>query len=184
MNKIRLLPFLAFLSIFFLCFTSQAQTNPSGTSSTTGYTILGAKTGALLPSGIEGVRETLPMWGLKFGHSIGDTLSLEYDIDIANAKGINYYLAYFSLRHEFTIGDALPLFALIGVDAHYFKRRDSYGEITGTRREYDFRFSTGWHLGVGTETKVYGNLYGRADFRMGFSPGRQLVVTIGGVYRF
>jgi opacity protein-like surface antigen len=183
MNKIGISPFLAFLSIFFLCGLSRAQSN-TNTNTGQNTTFLGAKTGALLPSGIEGVRETLPMWGLKFGHAIGETLSLEYDVDAANAKGINYYLAYFSLRHDFTIGDALPLFALIGVDAHYFKRRDSYGEITGTRREYDFRFSSGWHLGVGTETKVYGNLYGRADFRMGFSPGRQLVVTIGGVYRF
>ena len=45
-------------------------------------------------------------------------------------------------------------------------------------------FSGGWHLGFGTETQVYGNVHFRTDFRMGFSPGRQLIVSVGLVYRF
>ncbi len=177
-------PILVFFTILLLGNSSRSQTPPTNNGGGSSYTDIGVKTGALLPSGIEGVRETLPMWGMRLGHSVSPTLALEYDLDIAHAKGIKYFLGYFSLRHEFTVGNALPLFALIGVDAHYYKRRDSYGEITGNRTEYDYKFSTGWHLGVGTETLVYGNLLVRADFRMGFSPGRQLSVSISGVYRF
>jgi opacity protein-like surface antigen len=180
MNWLRLVVFLFCISTSPLALGQANQ----GESSAGGHFDLGLKTGSFLPFGIEGVRDLLPLWGLKFGHDIGRTLSLEYDFDMANAKGVTYYLGYFSLRHDFTMQSFLPLFFLIGVDAHYYKRRDTYGEITGRRTEYDFRFSTGWHLGFGSETKVYEHLFFRADFRMGFSPGRQLVVALSAVYRF
>ena len=163
---------------------AKAQTNQTAQASTPGYFDLGIKTGSFLPYDIEGVRDLLPIWGIKLGHDVSRTLSLEYDIDIAHAKGVQYFLGYFSLRHDFVVGNAIPLFSTLGVDAHYYKRRDSYGEITGRRTEYDYQFSGGWHLGFGTETVVYGDILFRADFRMGFSPGRQLVVAITGVYRF
>ncbi len=118
------------------------------------------------------------------GHNLSQSLSVEYDLDMANAKGVTYFLGYISLRHDFVVGDVLPLFFTLGLDAHYFKRRDSYGEITGRRTEYDYRFTSGWHMGFGTETVVYGNILFRTDFRMGMSPGRQLIVSIAGVYRF
>lgn len=184
MKLLRHSSIIVFFTIFFLSGWSEAQSQPSTAGAKGGYTDLGIKTGVFLPSQIPGVRETLSFWGIKFGHSVSQTLSLEYDLDIANAKGINYYLAYFSLRHEFTVGGVLPLFTLLGVDGHYYKRVDSYGEITGNRTEYDYKLATGWHIGVGTETLVYGDILLRADFRMGFSPGRQLSVAIGGIYRF
>ena len=177
-------------AIFILCLFPQfvwAQ-NPPNTATPQNtypsYFDFGFKTGSLLPYDIAGVRELLPMWGIKMGHPISSSLGLEYDIDMANAKGVTYYLAYLSVRHDFVIGDILPLFFLIGVDAHYYKRRDTYGEITGNLTEYPFEFSGGWHLGFGTETQVYGNVHFRTDFRMGFSPGRQLIVSVGLVYRF
>lgn len=165
-----------------LAHTSAAQEAESGNPNS--YFDLGLKTGSFLPYGIEGVRELLPIWGLKFGHSVSPTLALEYDLDMAHAKGISYYLAYVSLRHDFVVEDALPLFLLIGVDAHYFKRKNSIGSITGTVTDFDYRLSTGWHTGFGTETLIYGDLYFRGDVRMGFSPGRQLTATLGITYRF
>lgn len=149
-----------------------------------GYFDIAIKTGSFLPYDIEGVRELLPIWGIKMGHSVSRTLSLEYDLDIGNAKGVKYFLGYVSLRHDFVVGDVLPLFFTLGVDAHFYKRQDSYGEITGRRTEYDYRFSTGWHMGFGTETVIYGDILFRTDFRLGLSPGRQLVVALAGVYRF
>lgn len=163
--------------------TQQAATPPRD-ANPNGYFDLGIKTGSFLPYDIEGVRDLLPIWGIKMGHSVSRTLSLEYDIDVAHAKGVSYYLGYFSLRHDFVVGQVLPLFFLVGVDAHYYKRIDSYGEITNTRREYPWQFSTGWHMGFGTETVIYGDLLFRADFRLGLSPGRQLTVSLGGIYRF
>lgn len=157
--------------------TAQAS-NPNG------YFDLGVKTGSLLPYDIEGVRDLIAIWGIKMGHNLSQSLSVEYDLDMANAKGVTYFLGYISLRHDFVVGDVLPLFFTLGLDAHYFKRRDSYGEITGRRTEYDYRFTSGWHMGFGTETVVYGNILFRTDFRMGMSPGRQLIVSIAGVYRF
>jgi hypothetical protein len=148
------------------------------------YFAVGLKTGSFLPYGIEGVRELLPMWGLRLGHSLSRTFSMEYNLDMANAKGVNYNLAYLSFRTDFNIGQVLPLFVIAGVDAHYYKRRDSYGSITGRLTEYDYQFSTGWHLGFGNETLIFGDLYLRSDVRMGFSPGRQLSVALGMMYRF
>ncbi len=176
---------LFFLPLLFCCQTGWAQNqNSTPQSNGNGYFDLGLKTGSFLPYDIEGVRELLPMWGIKMGHDVSRSLSFEYDIDIANAKGVKYYMAYFSLRHDFVIGNVLPLYFLLGADAHYYKRKDTYGEITGRLTEYDFQFSSGWHVGFGTETAIYGDILFRTDFRMGFSPGRQLVVSLGGVYRF
>lgn len=169
----------------FVSSLGQAQTPPSTPNQTgTGYFDLGVKTGYFFPNGIEGVRESLPVFGVKVGHSVGKTTAFEYDIDFSNAKGVSYFLAYASLRHDFAVGNVIPLFFLIGVDVHNYRRADSYGEITQTRTEYDRQTQFGWHLGFGGETNVYGNLFLRADVRMGFSPGDTLTVTIGGVYRF
>lgn len=177
-----------FIATVLTCQVSWGQANRNNTTAQAanpnGYFDLGIKTGSFLPYDIQGVRELLPMWGIKMGHDVSRTLSLEYDLDIAHAKGVRYFLAYFSLRHDFLVGDVLPLFFTLGVDGHYYKRVDTYGEITGNLTEYDYQFSSGWHMGFGTETTVYGDLLFRTDFRMGFSPGRQLVVSIAGVYRW
>lgn len=182
--QVRLL--FLFVQAFLICQIgwTQAQNTTTPQSKSPGYFDLGIKTGSFLPYDIEGVRELLPIWGVKMGHDVSRTLSLEYDVDIAAAKGVSYFLAYFSLRHDFVVGEVLPLFFLLGVDAHYYKRKDTYGEITGRLTEYDYQFSTGWHAGFGTETVIYGDLIFRTDFRMGFSPGRQLLVSIAGIYRF
>lgn len=185
--KIPLIHTLVFFTFTTLLgFNAYGQNNNNGASSQSGagYFDLAVKTGSLLPYDIEGVRDLLPMWGMKIGHDVSKSLSFEYDIDMANAKGVTYYLAYWSLRHDFVVGDVLPVFFLLGLDAHYYKRRDSYGNITGQRTEYDFQFNSGWHMGVGTETLIYGNIWFRADFRLGISPGRQLVTALAGVYRF
>lgn len=158
---------------------AQAEDNSSGRS----YFDLGLKTGSFLPYGIEGVRELLPMWGVRLGHPVSETLAFEYDVDIAYAKGVQYFLGYLSLRHDFAVGRVLPLFFNIGFDAHYYKRADTYGEITGRRTEYPFKFSSGWHLGFGSETQIYHDFYFRADVRLGLSPSRQLTVSIGITYR-
>lgn len=158
----------------------QAQTQANGA----GYWDLGIKTGSFLPYEIQGVRDLLPMWGFRVGHTVSSTLRLEYDVDIAHAKGVQYFLGYFSLRHDFVVGNVLPLFFNIGVDGHYYKRKDAYGRITNNLTEYDWRLATGWHAGVGSESNVYGDLFFRCDVRMGFSPGRQLTASLSGVYRF
>ncbi len=173
-----------FLFITFIALPSPSFAQEAGAGNPNSYFDLGLKTGSFLPYGIEGVRELLPIWGVRLGHSVSPTLALEYDLDIAHAKGVSYYLAYFSLRHDFVVGDALPLFVLIGVDAHYYKRKSTIGSVTGTVTDFDYRLSTGWHTGFGTETLIYGDLYFRGDVRMGFSPGRQLSANLGITYRF
>jgi len=181
--KSSLLIFLSILCCQQVLAQSQPEAVPTRTNSNS-YFDFGAKVGSFLPYGTEGVRELLPMWGLHMGHSVSQTLGIEYDLDMANAKGVTYYLAYVSLRHDFVVGNVLPLFFTLGVDAHYYKRKDSYGEITGSLTEYEWNGSSGWHLGFGTETVIYGDILFRSDFRMGFSPGRQLTVSIAGIYRF
>ncbi len=164
--------------------TASAQAQENATARSTGYVDLGIKTGSFLPYEIEGVTEVLPFWGIKIGHTVSSTLALEYDLDIAHAKGVTYLLGYFSLRHDFVVGQVLPLFFLIGADAHYFKKKDSPDPVSGLVIEHPWKFFGGWHAGVGTETVIYGDIWLRADVRMGFSPGRQLSVALTGIYRF
>lgn len=162
-----------------------AQNTSSSTSgANTSYFDLGIKTGSFLPYDIDGVTELLPFWGLRFGHTISETLGFEYDLDFANAKGTSYYLGYFSLRHDFVVGRVLPTFLLLGIDGHYFRKPDTQDPFSGVITASPWRFMGGWHAGIGTETVIYGDLWFRADVRMGFSPGRQLSASLGGVYRF
>lgn len=183
MLKTTLKTLILSLTLTSLCHSANAQ--DAATGSSTGHFDLGVKTGSFLPYEVAGVRELLPIVGFKIGHSVSPTMALEYDIDIANAKGATYYLAYFSLRHDFAVGNVLPMFFLIGVDAHYFKGPAVYGDISGELiLEREFQFSGGWHVSVGSETLVYGDIWIRADVRMGFSPGRQLTVSFAGIYRF
>ena len=170
-----------FITLLILTFWS---ISPSFAQEDSGsYFDIGVKTGSFLPSKITGVSDLLPIWGVKLGHPVSDTLIFEYDFDFAHAKGVEYLNGYFSFRHNFDIGNTLPLFFLIGVDLHYYKRKDAVGSITGNITEFDRKFASGWHLGVGGETLIYGDFYGRADIRMGFSPGRQLTATLGLVLR-
>lgn len=183
--KMRVTSLLFLLSTLFSVAPALAQTPPTPQQANgRSYFDFGFKTGSFLPNDIAGVRELLPIWGVKMGHPISESLSMEYDVDFANAKGVTYYLAYLSLRHDFALGKILPMFFLIGVDGHYYKRIDTYGEITGNLTEYPFQFTGGWHLGFGTETEIYGDLLFRTDFRMGFGPGTQLVVSVAIVNRF
>src|SRR5690606_8746979 len=171
MGLLLRVPLLFFIVHFSQIGSAVAQEDSSNYES---YCDLGLKTGSYLPSKIGGVTELLPIWGLKMGHPVSSTLIFEYDFDFAHAKGVQYILGYFSLRHNFTIGKTLPLFFLIGADLHYYKRKDVIGNITGNVTEFDWKFASGWHIGVGGETMIYGDIFGRADIRMGFSPGRQL----------
>lgn len=174
--------------IIVIAFTLMANlgfAQDQGSSSSDGRFDLGIKTGSFLPYEVPGVAELLPMAGVKISHSVSSTMGLEYDIDFANAKGTTYYLAYFSLRHDFAVGNVLPMFFLLGVDLHYYKGADVYGSLSNSfLYEQEFRFSGGWHASVGSETLVYGDIWMRADVRMGFSPGRQLSVSFAGIYRF
>ncbi len=169
---------------------SLAQTPTQAPSQTyQSYFDLGVKTGSFLPYEIEGVTEVLPFWGIKLGHTVSPTLGIEYDIDIAHAKGVTYLLGYASLRHDFVVGKVLPLFLLIGLDAHYFKKKDDFVPDTfdpanSVVVDHPWKFFGGWHVGIGSETVIYGDLWIRADVRMGFSPGRQLSVSLTGIYRF
>ena len=82
---------------------------------------LGFKLGSFLPFDIVGVRDLLPVGGIKFGHSYSENVRIEYDLDGANAKGVSYYNFYLSIRYNFSILDALPLFFTFGGDVHYYK---------------------------------------------------------------
>lgn len=170
------------LALTLILFTSSPAC-PQENSGSAHYDV-GLKMGSFLPYGIEGVRELLPMWGVRFGHSIGKNLALEYDLDMANAKGVSYYNPYISLRTDFAIGGILPVFTMIGIDGHYYKRADAYGEITGTRFEFDYQSTAGWHIGFGSQAHLFDQFYLRSDVRMGFGPGQQVTVSIGGIYRF
>jgi len=172
---------LALLCVSLLSF-SQSGLAQENSQASTYY--LNVKTGSFLPYDIEGVRDLLPFWGVRFGHGLTPTLALEYSIDMARAKGVTYNLGSISLRHDFDIANVLPLFILAGLDAHYYKRADAIGEISGDVTSFPSVLTTGWHMGFGTETLIYGAIYFRSDVRFGFSPGRQLNVSLGLTYRF
>ncbi|MCB0378598.1 MAG: hypothetical protein KDD33_08910 [Bdellovibrionales bacterium] len=155
------------------------QEAPAASASYPFYYDIGVKAGSFLPYDIPGVRDLLPMWGIKFGHPISKGLIFEYDFDFAHAKEVSYNLGYFSIRHNFMIGKVIPLHFLFGADVHHYKRKPT----SLTHTEFPWKVTTGWHAGVGGETQIYADLIGRMDFRMGFGPGRQLSILFSLILR-
>jgi len=174
------------LFLITLVFNSQigwAQTPPpagSGSTSSQSFYDLGLKAGSFLPYDIVGVRELLPIASFVFGHGLSSTTRLEYHLSAANAKGITYYNGALSVRYDFKVLETLPLFFLIGLDAHVYKRKNT----SVTNSEFPFRTVTGWHTGVGGEANIFSDVFFRIDVKLGFSPGRQMLLTGGLILRF
>lgn len=141
---------------------------------------LGVKVGAFLPYGIVGVRELLPNWGLRFGHTIAPHFFLEYNADFANDKEVQFYSGYISLRINFRVLDALAMHGFFGGDIHHYQRVPTLVQ----RITFPFETVFGYHVGMGAQYQLFGNLFARADVRMGFEPGRQVSTNISLFWRF
>ncbi len=144
-----------------------------------GYGV-GLVTGSFLPLGISGVRDLLPIWGVRLAHPFRRT-QLEYVGTSAKAKGVTYYHGFVSLRNPIRVPNQLFVgHWIIGLDYHTWKRKPT--KIF--KIQFPFRYSSGWHLGFGARVPVSPNLSFRGDFRYGFGPGDQLVVSLGFEYLF
>ncbi len=167
----RLIAILAFLLSFN---TAWAQSTPEDPR---GYAV-GAVTGSFLPLGILGVKDLLPLWGVRLGHGFRRT-QFEYVGTAAQAKGVTYYHGYFSLRNPVTLPQALFIgHWFIGLDYHTWKRKPT----AIFKIQFPFRYATGWHIGFGGRMPVTEKFSLRGDFRLGFSPGQQLNVLLGFEY--
>jgi len=128
---------------------------------------IGAKVGAFLPYDIVGVRNLLQNWGVRIGHTVGPRLHLEYNVDVADTKGVQFYSGYVSLRYNFNVLGTLPLHAIFGGDVHHYKRINT--RVTNT--SFPFETVIGYHIGFGAEYNLFSGIYARSDIRMGFRPG-------------
>ncbi len=137
---------------------------------------LGVFTGTLLPMGIPGVLDQLSHWGVRLSHPIRRS-QLEWNGVTAKAEDVTYYLGFVSLRNPIRM-DGFVAHWLVGLDFHNYKRAPT--KLLG--KTFPFRLVQGWHVGFGGRVPLTDRFSLRSDFRLGFSPGQQLLVGLGFEY--
>jgi hypothetical protein len=137
---------------------------------------LGVHTGPFLVSGVAGVREILPFVGARLSLPFR-TWYFETTALSGRAEGTEYHQIDLGLRIDMDY-DFIQYFLLVGGDAHYWKRAPS------PFREFEYRFSHGWHLGFGFFYPISEVFSFRNDFKINFGPGQSMFVGVGFVYHF
>jgi hypothetical protein len=132
---------------------------------------IGILAGPFLPSSISGVREILQVSGLRLGSNtrLGN---FEAEGWLANGGGVSYQS--FLMNYRLNIpSDNLPVHALVGVHADYYRKANATTASSG-----------GWQIGGGAETKIAGPLSLRSDFEYRFGPGTSLLVLVSIMWAF
>lgn len=131
--------------------------------------------GRMLPYDIYGVRNIIPYWGLRFGHTFGDA-GLEWTIHHTIGKGVTYYDGSVSFAFPSEL-EGWKFIPFIGLHTHYFKGTTTSGELPWST-------SMGFHLGVSPLFDFSKNFAFRADFKFNYNPGKSLHVGGGFQYYF
>lgn len=139
--------------------------------------ILNAHLGTFLPNQINGVTEVLPMW--SFGYGIPSRKGfLEFGADLANAKGLSYYIAHVGYRGDFQVEDLL-ITADLGVDVHFYKQMDTIDPNTGLNAQSPFSVYGGGHISGGLLAHIGDQLWFKGIMKFNINPGASLYVGFG-----
>jgi hypothetical protein len=145
-------------------------------------------TGPLLPQRVPGLREIMPMNGVRYSNRfrIGQ-LELEYLG--GNASGSFFHSASMRLRYDIGYDDFLSGLFLVGADSIIYQKILKITTITlntdgSSTSEVTFEPSdvasfSGMHFGFSLIPKISKTLRARADMIMRFSPGTSVFIGLG-----
>ena len=137
---------------------------------------LGVSTGPFMANGITGVREILPLFGVRFGFPFRK-IFVEASALSGRAQGTEFHSADLGIRIDLDF-EFIQYFILAGADVHYWKRAPN------TFREFEYRSGSGWHTGFGFFYPISDVLSFRNDFKISFGPGTTMFVGVGFVFTF
>ena len=168
------------LTLLLLCWSTLALTEEEGDENSVyreppGWQI-GVTTGPYMPRNITGMRELLPMTGIRISTDLS-VFRPEMALLVAHAKGYDYYLGHFSWRN------VLPLYGfqtfwLWGINMSYFNK-----DLSSTQKSSLITHG-GAHGGVGMFFPMGPNLRFRFDSLFGLGPGKTVYVGVGFNFRF
>lgn len=125
--------------------------------------------GTLLPSR-NGLLESVPGWGLRVSQpSAKGVFEIGFFSGIGN--GIVYRSAMLDYRMDLLV-ESVSAHFLLGFHGDQFSSQTASS-----------RFAGGWHYGGGITMDVAGPILLRFDFRHRFSPGQEVEVMLGIVWR-
>lgn len=128
---------------------------------------VGAFVGNLLPNGVPGLDEIMPLWGLRYSHPLGTGVYAEGGGIFGHSHGVLWQGAFTSLRMDIPL-ETMIAFALIGLDVTRLKPSDDDALIKG-----------GGHAGGGLMSQIGGNVWARFDMKLNSQPGTSLYFSLG-----
>lgn len=157
--------FLLFLSLILLVPCAFAQDSKDA-----GPSQIGVFVGNLLPSGVPGVEEITPLWGIRYSFPLARMAYAEGGGIFGNSGGVKWQGAFASLRMDIPL-ETLVAFALVGLDVTRYEVAPAEASNIG-----------GGHAGGGLMSQIGGNAWVRFDMKLNSKPGTSLYFAIGIVF--
>lgn len=132
----------------------------------------GLHLGTLLPNQIGGVSEIMGLGGVRVGNRIAQRGWLEGGFLTGNESGQKWRNIHGGVRMDIPVENLIGI-AGVGLDIVQY---------SGPGRSSTINF--GGHLNLGIQAALGGNILLRTDMKFGFSPGTQLYIGFGLVWRF
>lgn len=129
--------------------------------------------GTHLPSQIDNVTETLPVFGARYGVGTRKFGIIEIGASNTHAKGVDFTNFDLSLRGNAPFDDGIVGIFYAGADGNYYSPE---GE---TKR----KIVAGWHVGTGAMIMASRNLWFRGDIKFMGGPGTSLFAVVGLVFQ-
>lgn len=144
--------------------------------------------GTLLPNGIPGVRDSYPIWGMRFTHPF-QIWHVEYWLSSANAKGVTFYQASLALRLDWKLNELTNFIFYLGPDLTLYKRSPTIVWSTDFSQQldviyYEYNSLLGGHGGIALVSPISSLVHLRGDCKMSFNPGATLMAALSLVFVF
>ena len=127
----------------------------------------------MLPNQIEGVTEILPVFGGRYGFSVGTFTQVEFGLSNTHAEGVDFTTLSTSYRADLPAVDHFFGFIYGGIDLNFYR------PVNASDRKFD----PGFHVGAGLMMHVSGTLWLRSDLKFMAEPGTSLQFLFGFVLR-
>ena len=144
-----------------------------GQSTTSGSDEIGFYLGNMLPSGIDGVTEILPVFGGRYGIQTARVGVVELGLFNTHASGVDFTTFEANLRGAMPASPGIDILYFGGLDFNYYRpeNEDSRKNITG------------FHLGGGTMLQITDTLWIRGDLKFMAGPGQSLFLLAGLIFK-
>lgn len=128
--------------------------------------------GSMLPNQIDGVAEILPVFGGRYGYSLGGA-TLELGGFNSHAEGVDFTTVELSARGDVPVAPGIVGGIYAGADWNYYSGKDQTNRVS----------ENGLHFGAAAMMLVSNTLWLRTDLKFMGGPGTSLYLLFGLMFK-